>query len=56
MKVSKKHALVFYICASGLLKTNRFDARIPILPIYDDKLRLITVGEAGVGKFHICEV
>jgi len=53
-KFRKKQALAFYICVAGLLKTNkRDDARIPILPSYDDQLRVIIVGEAGVGKSHI---
>ena len=29
-KFRNKQALAFYICATGLLKTNRDDARIPI--------------------------
>ncbi len=49
----KKQALAFYICATGLLKTKRDDARILILPSYDDKLRVIIVGEARVGKSHV---
>ena len=52
-KFRKKQALAFYICASGLLKTKRDDAGIPILPAYDDQLRVIIVGEAGVGKSHV---
>ena len=53
MEFSKKQALAFYICATGLLKTKRDDAGIPILPRYDDQLRVIIVGEAGVGKSHV---
>ena len=53
MKVSKKQALAFYISATGLLKTKRDDARIPILPIFFDQLRVIIVGEAGVGKYYV---
>jgi hypothetical protein len=49
----KNRALAFYICAIGLLKTKRDDAEIPILPSYDDQLRVIIVGEAGVGKSHV---
>ncbi len=52
-KFRKKQALAFYICASGLLKTKLDDARIPILSAYDDQLRVIIVGEAGVGKSHV---
>ena len=52
-KLLKKQALAFCICAIGLLKTKRDDARIPILPSYDDQLRVIIVGEAGVGKYHV---
>jgi predicted ATPase len=37
-----------------LLKTKRDEVGIPILPSYDDQLRvMIIVGEAGVGKSHI---
>ena len=53
MEVSKKQALAFYICASGLLKTKRDDDGIPILPTYDDQLRVIIVREARVGKSHV---
>ena len=53
MEVSKKQALAFYIGASILLKTKRDDAGIPILPSYDDQLRVIIYGEAGVGKYHV---
>jgi hypothetical protein len=35
------------------MKTKRDDARIPILPTYDDQLRVIIVREAGVGKSHV---
>ena len=52
-KFRKKQALAFNICAIGLLTTKRDDARIPILPSYDDQLRGIFVGEAGVGKSHV---
>ncbi len=45
-KFRKKQALAFYICATGLLKPKRDDAGIPILPSYDDQLRVIIVGEA----------
>jgi predicted GTPase len=52
-KFRKKQALAFYICATGLLKTKRDNARIPILLSYDDQLRVIIVGETGVGKSHV---
>jgi ABC-type phosphate/phosphonate transport system ATPase subunit len=45
--------LAFYICATGLLTTKRDDVGIPILPSYEDQLRVIIVGEAGVGKSHV---
>ncbi len=53
MEVSKKHTLAFYIYATGLLKTKRDDVGISILPRYDNRLRVIIVGEAGVGKSHV---
>ncbi len=53
MEDSKKQTFAFYICASILLKTKRDDTGIPILPSYDDQLRVIIVGEAGVGKSHV---
>jgi hypothetical protein len=49
----KKQALAFYICATGLVKTKRDDAGIPILSSYDDQLLVIIVGEAGIGKSHV---
>lgn len=52
-KFRKNQALAFLICATGLLKTKRDDAGIPILPNYEDQLRVIIVGEAGVGKSHV---
>jgi len=52
-KFRKKQALAFYICATGLLKTKRDDVGIPISPSYDDQLRVIIVGEAGVGKSYV---
>jgi hypothetical protein len=52
----KKQALAFYICATGLLKTKRDDARISILPNYDDQLRVIIVGEAGIANLMFCVV
>jgi hypothetical protein len=52
-KFRKKQALAFYnYCATGLLKKERDDVGIPILPSYNDQLRVIIVGEAGVGKSH----
>ena len=48
MKVSEKQASAFYICA-----TKRDDVGISILPSYDDQLRVIIVGKAGVGKSHV---
>ena len=35
------------------MKTKRDNVGIPILPSYDDQLRVIIVGEAGVGKSHV---
>jgi hypothetical protein len=35
------------------LKTKRDDVGIPIIPSYDDQLRVIIVEEAGVGKSYI---
>ena len=55
-KFRKIHALAFYICATGLMTTKRDDAEIPILPSYDDQLRVLIVGEARVGKSHVCVV
>ena len=52
-KFRKRHALAFYICATGLPKTKRDDVEILILPSYDDQLRVMIVGEAGAGKYHI---
>ena len=53
-KFRKKQASAFYTCASRLLKTKRDDdVGIPILPTYDDQLRVIIVGETGVGKSHV---
>jgi hypothetical protein len=52
-KFRKEQALAFYICASRLLKTKRDDVAIPIFPSCDDQLRVIIVGEAGVGKSHV---
>jgi hypothetical protein len=52
-KFRKKQTLAFYICATRLLKTKRDDAGILILPSYDDQLRVIIVGEAGVGESHV---
>jgi hypothetical protein len=52
-KFRKKQALALYICATRLLKTKRDDDGTPILPSYDDQLRVIIVGEARVGKSHI---
>jgi hypothetical protein len=52
-KFRKKHALAFYIRAIGLMKTKRDDDGIPFLPSYDDQLRVIIVGEGGVGKSHV---
>ncbi len=37
----------------GLLKTKRDDTGIPILPSYDDQLRVVIVGEVGVGKSYV---
>jgi hypothetical protein len=55
MEVSKQinGFSVIYVCAVRLLKTKRDDVGIPILPSYDDQLRVIIVGEAGVGKYHV---
>jgi ABC-type phosphate/phosphonate transport system ATPase subunit len=53
MEVSEKQALAFYICAARLLKTKRDDARNLILLSYDDQLRVVIVGEVGVGKSHV---
>ena len=52
-KSRKKQSLAFYICATGLLKTKRDNVGIPMLPSYDDQLRVIIVGEAGVEKSHV---
>ena len=52
-KIRGKQSLAFYICATRLLKTKQDDTRIPILPRYDDQIRAIIVGEAGVGKSHV---
>ena len=52
-KFRKNQALAFHICATGLLKTRRDECGIPILSSYDDQLRVIIVGEAGVGKSHV---
>jgi len=53
MEASEETSLAFYICAAGLLKTKRDDDGIQILLSYDDQLRVIIVGEAGVGKSHV---
>ena len=47
---------MIYLCATWLLKTNRDDDGIPISPSYDYQLRVIIVGEAGVGKSHVLQV
>jgi hypothetical protein len=48
-----RHALALYICSTRLLKTKRDNAKIPILPSYDDRLRIIIDGEAKVGESHV---
>jgi hypothetical protein len=35
------------------MNTKRDDDGIPNLPSYNDQLRVIIVGEAGVGKSHV---
>jgi hypothetical protein len=52
-KFRKKQALAFYICSTRLLKKKRDDDGIPILPSYDDRLRVIIVGEAEASKSHV---
>ena len=49
----KRGALAFHIAAKHLLKLQLSQDGIPILPNYDDQLRMILVGEAGVGKSRV---
>ena len=44
---------MYYLCATRLLETKWDDDGIPILPSYEDQLRVIIVREAGVGKSYV---
>ena len=55
-KFRKKQALAFYICVTRLRKTKRDDAETPILPSYDDQLRVIIVEKLELANLMFCVV